>query len=536
MNILFRLKINSTINNINYYHQGGISSLKTIMNALSNEYSNKNINMKKLANTFEKDCKFNILDKKTLYLGDKKNNIILQYNKQIIKIKYNNNDSSYYCLNEIGNISKIIANEKGTKLYIGFDNGNIKVYKILFIDILTQFSSDSKYIYPFKNDFENNDNANNSRRKLNGSFKMKRSENNNKNIIINTNSNNNNIFEFLIFEKVQNNSFTNNNPHVPQKIKKLCLDEENNILIASTSFNMIYIISLNNNYKLMQVVPYFTKEYYNYQYKIKDIISLNNNGDFIVYSSITVHLFSINGIPICDLNLLDKGHNRISNITYCVPVFLFDVILFTGHKDGTIYIWKVKNKNQKDNSNERTSYSPNNTMKKFLHEYNFGYSFNCDLNNIKDYELKRQFDIVNHIIIDINIPIKYMKMSSDMSYMILINKNKKIFILSYFGDENNTNNDIFSKNKKIICSNCGKNINDTYYPANFIISLSNIENEDYEIIDSIDHLLINDNLDKKKEDEKKKDIEKKDKDKDISYICEECKHRIVHIENYLYKY
>jgi hypothetical protein len=175
--------INSTINNINYYHQGGISSLKTIMNALSNEYSNKNINMKKLANTFEKDCKFNILDKKTLYLGDKKNNIILQYNKQIIKIKYNNNDSSYYCLNEIGNISKIIANEKGTKLYIGFDNGNIKVYKILFIDILTQFSSDSKYIYPFKNDFENNDNANNSRRKLNGFFKMKRSENNNKNII-----------------------------------------------------------------------------------------------------------------------------------------------------------------------------------------------------------------------------------------------------------------------------------------------------------------------------------------------------------------
>lgn len=526
--------INSTINNINYHHQGGISSLKTIMNALSNEYSNKNINMKKLANTFEKDCKFNILDKKTLYLGDKKYNIILQYNKQIIKIKYNNNDSSYYCLNEIGNISKIIANEKGTKLYIGFDNGNIKVYKILFIDILTKFSNDSKYIYPFKNDFENRENVNNSRRKLNGSFKMKRSENISKNIIINTNSNNNNIFEFLIFEKVQNNSFTNNNPHIPQKIKKLCLDEENNILIASTSFNMIYIISLNNNYKLMHVVPYFTKEYYNYQYKIKDILSLNNNGDFIVYSSITVHLFSINGIPICDLNLLDKEHHRISNITYCVPVFLYDVILFTGHKDGTIYIWKVKNKNQNDNSNERTSFSPNNNMKKFLREYDFGYSFNFDLNNIKDYELKRQFDIVNHITIDTNIPIKYMKMSSDMSYMIIINKNKKIFILSYFGDENNTNIDNFSKNKKIICSNCGKNINDTYYPANFIISLSNIENEDFEIIDSFDNLNINDSLEKKKEDEKKKDSEKKDKD--ISYICEECKHRIVHIENYLYKY
>ena len=535
--------INDTINNINFYHQGGVSSLKTIMNSLSNDSFNKNINTKKdmmkLVNAFEKECKFNILDKKTLYLGDPKNNIILQYNKRIIKIKYNINDSSYYCINEIGNISKIVANQKGTKLYIGFDNGNIKVYKILFIDVMSEFTSDSNFIYPFKNYYENIVNA---RKKLNGSFKTKRTDFTYKNINANNNNNNNinlnNIFEFLIFEKIQNNSFTNNNPHIPQKIKKLCLDEENNILIASTTFNTIYIISLSNNLKLMHVVPYFTKEYYNYQYKIKDIISLNNNGEFLVYSSLTVHLFSINGIPICDLNLLSKEYNHISNITYCYAVFLFDVILFTGHKDGTLNIWKVENRTKSDFSNERASYKSSNKNIKFLHEYNFGYSFNNDLSNMKDYQLKRRFEIVSNITIDINIPIKFMKMSNDMSYMILINKNKNIFILSYFEEENNkniiSNNDNSSKKKKIICSSCGKSIIDSFYRATTIKCFNNFENDntfskDYEIIDTRNYSNINEDLENNKKEGDKKG-------RDISYICEECKQRLVHIENYLYKY
>ena len=538
--------INNTINNKNLYHQGGISSLKTIMNALSSEYNsnNKNYNLIKLTNLFEKECKFNTLMKKSIYLGDSINNIVLEYNKRIIKINYNfNNDNtcSYYFLNEIGNISIIVANQKGTKLYIGFDNGNILVYKIIIIDNVNIIPHDENYIYPFKNIFpSNNENNNNSRRKLNGSFKTKKSDNTNKTNI----KNNNNLFEFIIFEKVKNNSFTINNPHVPQKIKKLCLDEENNILIASTSFNMIYIISLNHNFKLMHVVPYCTKEYYNYQCKIKDIISLNNNGDFIIYSSLTVHLFSINGIPICDLNLLDTAHNHITNITYCVPVFLFEVILFTGHKNGSIIIWKIKNKNKFDNANDRISSIFNtNIAKLFLPEYNFGYSFNFDLNKLKDFELRRTFDVVNQIKVDMNFPIKYMKMSNDMSYMLIINEKKNIFILGNFENENNNinvnnnNNNANNKKKKMLCSWCNNEIIDCYYRATYITSLSNIENEnnDFEVIDKIDIFNINeDEENNKKEDEKKKESNKKNKN--YTYICEECKQKIVQTENYLYNY
>ena len=75
----------------------------------------------------------------------------------------------------------------------------------------------------------------------------------------------------------------------------------------------------------MHIIPYFSKDYYNYQYIFKDIIPLYNNGEFLIYSSISIHLFSINGIPICELNLLEKEYEQISDITYCAAAFIYDV-------------------------------------------------------------------------------------------------------------------------------------------------------------------------------------------------------------------
>ena len=532
---------NNSINNKNYYyHQGGLSSLKTVMNTLINEYYmySKNINLSKLINSFEKESKFVILGKKNIFLGDPLNNVVLQYNKRIIKIIYNKyNAFSYYYLNEIGNISVIISNLKGTKLYIGIDNGNILIYKIKYCEKDKYTSNDPNFIYPFKNNIPvNNDNNNNNKKRLNGSFKMKRTEINN------------NITEVIILEKIKNNNFTMNNPHIPQKIKKLCLDEENNTLIATTSYNMIYIISLNNNFKLMHKIPYFTQNYYNYQYKIKDIVPLYNNGDFLIYSPLTVHLFTINGIPICELNLLDKGYNNIEKITYCVAVFIYDVILFTAHKNGSIYIWKVKNKNNNENFDERESSIFNNDKsnlsKLFLPEYDYCYSFNFNINNIKDFEIQRKFDIVSQIKTDkYNSAIRYMKMSNDMSYMVIINENKNIFILSSFEEDNNANinnNDngyllSLNKKKKAYCSWCSKEIEDCYYRASYITSIKNIKNEDnndFEIID--ERNLFTDNEENIKEEEKKKEDNKKSKD--YTYICEECKQKLGHVENYLYNY
>ena len=520
--------INNTMNNNNFNHQGGISSLKTIMNALTYEsiINNKNNSFPKLTNILEKECKFFILEKKNIFLGEPSNNIILQYNKRIIKIIYNiYNDCSYYCLNEIGNISKIICNRKGSKLYIGFDNGNIIIYKIKLIKKYN-ISNEPNCIYPFKNIISVNK-KHNFKRKTTGSFKKKSEENNNVNHLI-------------IFEKIKINNFTNNHSYIPQKIKKLSLDEENNILIALNSYNIVYIISLNNHFKLMHIIPYFSKNYYNYNFKIIDILPIYNSGEFIIYSSKSVHLFSINGIPICELNLFDKVYDHISNITYCVAVFIYDVILFTGHKNGSIYIWKVKNKNRLENFNERASYIFNNKKSKsFLPEYDYGYSFNFN-KNIKDFELQRKFDIVSKIDKSINYPIKFMKMNSDMSYIIVIDENKNIFIVTNNEDESTNINNV-NKKKRILCSCCGKDTDDNYYKAAYITSISNLKekdndngnNDDFEIIDNIS--LSNDIDDNnKKEDEKKKEDIKKSKD--LTFVCEECRQKLAHTENYLYNY
>ena len=83
-------------------------------------------------------------------------------------------------------------------------------------------------------------------------------------------------------------------------------------------------------------------------------------------------------------------------------------------------------------------------------------------------ELQRRFDMRNQIKINkyVKYSIKFMKMSNDMSYMIVIDENKNIFILSNFEEENaNSSNDSghllsINKKKKICCSwssYCGTN-------------------------------------------------------------------------------
>ena len=104
----------------------------------------------------------------------------------------------------------------------------------------------------------------------------------------------------------------------------------------------------------------------NIHYKMKEIIPLSWNGDFIIYSSYTVNLFSINGIPLCQLNLFDKIYEDLNSITCCTAVFIYDVILFTAHKDGYIIIWKVKNKNRTEKFDERISYIYNRKKSKFF--------------------------------------------------------------------------------------------------------------------------------------------------------------------------
>ena len=468
--------INSLIKK-SYYIQGGISSLKSIMNVLNNEYNeqhHKIINIKKLILSFEKGTKFNFLSKKYIILGDHSNLIYLNYNKKIIKIIYSScNEYALYYLNEIGNISTIIANSKRTKLFIGFDNGNIIIYKIKIYKKDKNFMKELDCIYPFINvstlNEENNNTINNN---IKENIKNKKLETEQP--------------PFIVLQKIiSNNSFIRNNIHIPSKIKKLSLDEKNNILIALTITNTIYLISLNDNFKLMNKISYFSDM--NYNYKMKNILTFADNGDFIIYSSVSVNLFSINGVPLCELNLLNESYN-ISKITYCVSSFSGDILLFTGHKDGSVIIWKIKT----IKSNEKDI---------FLHEYDYNYSFDFDKAKIKNYILRRKFEMITKVeqSDDMKIPIKYMQISNDINYMLIINKNKNIFILSgKTDDENNINGkkelDNLDKSgenkKKIICKICKKEYEENQYEQN---NLENLENKneitkkatdsDFEIVD-----------------------------------------------------
>jgi hypothetical protein len=296
---------------------------------------------------------------------------------------------------------------------------------------------------------------------------------------------------------------------------------------------------------------------YKYQYKIKDIIPLPLGSDFLIYSSMTVHLFSINGVPLCELNLLDKVHESLSKITCCVAAFLYDVILFTGHEDSSIVIWKVKNKNTSDNFKERISYLYNNNSTNFfLNEYYYNYDFDLDDTdnnyNIQECELLRKFEAVSQIKMKeelTNLSINYMKMSQDMSYMIILDDKKDIYLLSNFFDykeensglnskESSTNIFGYFKEKKIYCASCCKEIEDTYYRASRFQSISNIRDDSIDISSEYKQTPIkkeNESSNNSKNVQNDKD-EDKDNNKDINYICEECKLKLINTESYLYNY
>ena len=568
---------------INNNYQGGIASLKSIMKALndSNAYiiNQKNNNPLKIINALERENKFILLGKGYHFLG-KNYDYILNYKDKYLEIM-NFKVDIYYCyyINESNNISTLLTNDKGNKIYIAFDNGNLFEYKIIFKEeeniIENNDCKDSDVIYPFiksntldklllkfkqfyiYNLNEDNIDRNHSSLKRSETKKLKKLQKNEKQASA----------PVILLKKNYENNFTFNNLHMPEKIVKMKLNEENKILILLTISNIIYLISLNNKFKLMHIVTYYSN--YEYQYKIKDIIAFPNNGDFLIYSSITVHLFSINGVPLCELNLLDKVYESISKITCCKAVFLYDVVLFTAHEDFSVIIWKVKNKNTLQNFKERVSYVYNNNKSKsFLNEYYYNYDFNNDDSNynynIQECELKRKFEIVSQIKMeeDLNInnlSINFMKMSQDMSYMIILDNKKNIYILSNFDDfkEDNTNSGgnnnlntnnntgmfgYFKEKKKMYCISCCKEIEDNYYRASRVQSMAVVQNDNNDYINSsitTEDALYNTGTEEEASTVASSHIEKeeiKNNNKENNYICGECKLKLINTESYLYNY
>lgn len=318
----------------------------------------------------------------------------------------------------------------------------------------------------------------------------------------------------ICLKKINKNNFTYNNPHIPKKINIIALNEYHNILIVLDESNLFYIISLNNNLKLMHTNHFLT----NTHCKMKEIIPLSWNGDFIIYSSYSIYLFSINGIPLCQLNLFEKIYEDLHSITCCKAVFLYDVILFTAHKDGSIIIWKLKNKNITEKFEERISYVYNRKKSKFfLPEYTYGYNSKhnrCNEGKIREYELQRKFEILSKVNVgESKTYFSFMKMSNYLNYMILIDNKSNLYILTNKEKEDNKKNLHKNKNKDTCC-NCNKSLIDTGIRPTLLTAKTALGSFEINTFETIENECNNiDNV-----------------------ICEECKQKLEHTENYLYDY
>ena len=492
-----------------HFYQGGLSSLSTIMNSLREmeiEINKKhifhnNINNNKIVDLLTEENNFILLKNNYKYLNSL--NLLITYNQKCIElINFVENESYFYFLNEIGDISCLTTNEKGTKLYVCFSDGKINQYKIEKIS--RQKMDESNYILPI----------------FPSQLNELSIEYNNINLILN------NFKQFVIYDindeekialkKINKNDFSYNNPHIPKKINIIAINEYHNVLIALDESNLFYIISLNNNMKLMHISHFLS----NTHYKMKEILPLSQNGDFIIYSSYTVYLFSINGIPLCQLNLFEKLYEDLNSITCCRASFLYDIVLFTAHRDGSILIWKLKNKDVNEKFEERISYVFNRKKSKFfLPEYSYGYNSKHNRNNeskIGEYELQRKFEYVNKIHSEEQKTyFIFMKMNNNMNYMILLDNKYNLYVLTNKED----NSKRMKKNKnKDKCFHCNKILEDdgirpTLITANTISGFVDDDNT-FEIINNYND--IDNNINK--------------------LICEECKQKLEHTENFLYNF
>ena len=511
-NIIFDTNSQLYIENINNYHQGGISSLRSLMNSFYKNYPNqisKNPNnfrrmsscSIKIKDLLEKENNFLLLSKNFKILGPK--NIIVTFDSQYIElIDIINNRAFFYYLNEISEITSVTVNEKGTYLYVGFNLGFIIQYKIL---TNKEINSNRSYTTEIISPFHIFSKLSNESFEYNNIYKINLNDFNTQQEI-----------KLNYLEKISKNNFTYNNPHNSKKIILLSLNEAHNILIACDITTTIYIISLSKKFCLMHIVHYLT----NIKYKIKEIIPLQKNGDFIIYTPLSVYLFSINGVPLCQLSLLDKVHESLSYITCCRAVFLYDVILFTGHKEGYIIIWRISNKNMAEKFDERASFLYNRIKSKyFLPEYYYGYNSKNNKNKIDEFEMQRKFEIISKINIDdgSSMSLDFMKISNKMDYMLVIDKDKNLYVLTNFDEiKEKVVGGSGSKKSGKECSNCKKEIKDEFYRPTLM------NTEEMEIA-----------KDDKEENGDKNKVSNKKKKK---FICEECKQKLEHTENFLYNY
>ena len=249
---------------------------------------------------------------------------------------------------------------------------------------------------------------------------------------------------------------------INSKILLMNICESFSIIIIVDIFNKIYIKDMYS-LKTLHFIPLnkITKSENN----ILSVKICNQTGDFIIVTPDKIIFFNINGIIISILDISEDIINgNLSPITICeiksLKYIESDILLFTGHLNGNIILWKlnVDNKESEIGTDVFMDNNKNSNVKIENEEYLDMYRYSLDENYLlsnKKKKLKTRFVFLKLIICDsFDNPIKYFKFTEDLIFLVVDNNNN-IYFFEYedYLDE-------LKKPKKITknCVQCGSSI------------------------------------------------------------------------------
>ena len=437
---------------VNHYH-GGISSLYSIMMA----------NNKKFISTREltQDKQFVLVTKGKKLLGAKYNIYISYHENVLCLVKPKYNLVYEFALNENTAISSVVANYKGTKIIVGFENGDLIEYKIKEKTnvnvrneesniVITGVSDSKKKMIELTTKPKYLEKKSTMEKVVNPKISFNHI-NNKDYVLLNVKENSQDKEEDKSHQYLYLVT-TSKQTSIPSScIQITVLNEAYSLLIASDNKNRIYLFT-HYSFSLINSVDYLSFN----SCPIKEILPIKETGDFLASTALSVSLFSVNGVPLAELNLTDKIYSSMSPITTMDYACLSDVTLFTGHKNGNLNIWKVKNKNANIQFNQRISHQYNEVSSKdFLKEYKYAYKKER-ISKIEDFELKRKFDLLLSINMNEELsPLLYIKMSFDMSSMVVFDRNKNVYQLTWEEKQKKFDDDDDFYDKRCKCCNRG---------------------------------------------------------------------------------
>ena len=273
----------------------------------------------------------------------------------------------------------------------------------------------------------------------------------------------------LNFQKKYIIFLLNSSSRIINNIYKIDICESFSFMIVMDKMNKVYLYDFNS-FNIIKYIDFSSI----FNLKLKYISICPYTGDFIVATKRNVALMNINGV------FLSQKSDINSNIKSClitlIPTTQSDLYLFTGHEDGDLIIAKIIINNPKNYDSTKTVGQINEDIEKRRECVRNVY---IDSYNNKDNNYKKYLDINNLPLLFDNLikikcsqnPLKFIKLTEDLTEMICVDSNNQLIYLSYreFFNIKNKNKDkknlkecpmcksAFSSSK-ILCYLCGKKL------------------------------------------------------------------------------